>query len=287
MAIGPTELRTIPLFQDITDEHLSELMSALERQEVKQGHVLFEAGARPTHLILLTSGEVALKEGDELKFRLRPVAPIGELGALTGLRRNTTAVTTMDSEILRIATADLMEFFESHGDVAFPFYHNLLRVVANKIRRDVRRMDEMRTNIIRTQKAMKRMRELVLESEDTVVSKPVFETLDELIEHNKRWNYMVEPALTLTAMVRLDDGKEVPSLELSQNWLKIPAPEGIKLGTYWSGVLVIPTGEIPVSGTVDSVVEGHALIQLDMLISTYHTVLEEYLTRVHMLDFVV
>lgn len=287
MAIGPAELRTIPLFQDITDEHLTDLLGALKHQRVKQGEVLFLAGSRPTGLLLLTSGEIALKEGDEIRFRLRPVAPIGELGALTGLVRNTTAVAVSDSEVLSIGTADLMQFFESHGDVAFPFYHNLLRVVADKVRRDSRRMDEMRANIIRTQKAMKRMRELVLESEDTVVSKPVFETLEELIEHNKRWNYMVEPAHTLRAVVRLDDGTEVPALELSQGWLKIPAAAAMKPGVFWSGVLVIPTGEIPISGTVDSVHDGGALVQLDMLISTYHHVLEEYLTRVHMLDFVV
>jgi hypothetical protein len=131
------------------------------------------------------------------------------------------------------------------------------------------------------------MRELVLESEDTVVSKPVFETLEDMIEHNKRWNYMVEPAHTLSAVVRLDDGNEVPALELSQHHLKISAPTDLKPAAFWSGVLVIPTGEMPVSGTIESSVDGQALIQLDMLISTYHHVLEEYLTRLHMLDFVV
>ena len=287
MAIGPAELRTIPLFQDITDAHLTELLGALEHRHLQQGQVLFEAGAAPTHLVLLTAGEVVLKQDSEVRFKLRPIAPIGELGALTGLRRNTTAVATVDSEILRIGTAELMTFFESHGDVAFPFYHNLLRVVADKIRRDVRRLDEMRTNIIRTQKAMKRMRDLVLEAEDTVVSKPVFETLEELIEHNKRWNYMVEPAHTLRAMVRLDDGTEAPALELSQSWLKIQASAGMNPAGHWSGVLVIPTGEIPISGTIDSIQNGQALVQLDLLISSYHQILEEYLTRVHMLDFVV
>jgi hypothetical protein len=237
--------------------------------------------------VLLTAGEIALREDTEVRFKLRPIAPIGELGALTGLRRNTTALATMDSEILRIGTAQLMDFFESHGDVAFPFYHNLLRVVADKVRRDVRRMDEMRTNIIRTQKAMKRMRDLVLEAEDTVVSRPIFETLEELIEHNKRWNYMVEPAHTLRAVVRLDDGAEVQALELSQNWLRMPATPAMKPASHWSGVLVIPTGEIPVSGTVDDIHDGHATVQLDPMIASYHHVLEEYLTRVHMLDFVV
>lgn len=287
MAIGPADLRTIPLFQDITDAHLTELLSVLERVELAEGQELFRAGEKSTHLVLLTRGEIALKEGNDIRFRLRPIAPIGELGALTGLRRHTTAVATMGSEILRISTTDLMNFFESHGDVAFPFYHNLTRVVADKIRRDTRRMDEMRANIIRTQKSMKKLRELVLEAEDTVVSKPVFETLDELIEHNRRWHYMVEPAHTLLAIARLDDGTQLAVHEMSTDWIRVAPAPGLKQGAYWSGVLVIPTGEIPVSGTIDNVTPDGALIQLDMLIASYHATLEEYLTRVHMLDFVV
>jgi CRP/FNR family transcriptional regulator, cyclic AMP receptor protein len=289
MAVSPSDLRTIPLFQDITDEHLNELIGVLERVEFKEGEELFKAGEKPSHLVLLVDGEVSLREEGETRFRLRPIAPIGELGALTGLRRNTTAVATQQSAILRVSTATLMQFFESHGDVAFPFYHNLLRVVADKIRRDMRRLTEMRANIIRTQKAMKRLREVVLESEDTVVSKPIFETLEELIEHNRRWNYMVEPAHTLKAAVRLDDGTLLGVHEISANWLKLPRQPALKAsaGSHFSGVLVIPTGELPISGTVDGVDEESVTIQLDLLIRSYHSVLEEYLTRVQMLDFVV
>src|SRR5205823_858344 len=134
------------------------------------GEVLFEAGTAPEHFLLLLKGEVALREpgapGAEPRFRLLPIAPIGELGAVTGLKRNTTAVTSQPSHVLRIGVAALTSFFEKHGDVAFPFYHNLLNIVADKVRRDTRRVDEMRANLIRTQKAMKRLRDLVLETEE-------------------------------------------------------------------------------------------------------------------------
>jgi CRP/FNR family cyclic AMP-dependent transcriptional regulator len=58
-----------------------------------------EAGSAPTHLWLLVGGEVALQDPGaaatgEPRFRLNPLAPIGELGAVTGTRRSTTAVTT-------------------------------------------------------------------------------------------------------------------------------------------------------------------------------------------------
>jgi CRP-like cAMP-binding protein len=289
MAVTPSDLRAIPLFQDISDEHLGALMGVFVRRQHLAGEVLFEAGDKPTELMLLISGEVVLHEGDEIRFRLRPLAPIGELGALTGLRRYTTAKISQPSEILSITTKALMDFFEANGDVAFPFYHNLLGIVANKIRRDTRRIKEMRTNIVRTQKAMKRVRDVVLEAEDTVISKPVFETLDEQIERNRRWHYFVEPAHTLRAHVRFDDATNVSVLEMSDGWLHL-APglaSAPKVGEHWSAVLILPSGEVPVSGTVDTTGPEGVVIKLDLLIREYESTIEDYLTRLHMLDFVV
>jgi CRP-like cAMP-binding protein len=277
---SPSDLRAIPLLKGLTDDHLAALVAAFEHVELAPGSVLFEAGTAPTHLHILLAGEVALEERGEPRFVLTPIAPIGELGSVTGLERNTRAVTTQPSKVLRIGTAALAEFFEKHGDVAFPFYHNLLGIVADKVRRDTRRMEEMRDNLVRTQKAMKKLRDLVLEAEETPLSKQVCDTLEDLIEHNRRGHYLVEPAPTLTATVRLDDGTTLAVKALSRS-AGAPAK-----GAHWSGVLVLPAREIPVSGTVESVDET-VLVKLDLLIDEYAAALADYLTRVQMLDFVV
>ena len=289
MAVRPSDLHAIPLFQSITDEHLTELTSAFERLTLPEGSVLFEAGSEPKHFFLLVSGEVTLSEGGEARFRLKPLAPIGELGAVTGTRRNTTATTSAPSEVWRIGVTELMDFFEKHGDVAYPFYHNLLTIVADKVRREARRLDEMRANLIRTQRAMKRLLDTVLESEETALSKTVAETLEDLIEHNKRGHYLVEPAHVLHSFVRLDTGAMRPVTEISDGFLRLPkGPEIAQpTGTAWSGVLVLPGVEIPVSGTVDATGEEDVLIKLDILIEQYAVPLRDYLTRVQMLDFVV
>lgn len=289
MAVRPSDLHAIPLFQSITDEHLTELTSAFERLTLAAGQVLFEAGSEPKHFFLLVSGEVALKEGSEVRFVLKPLAPIGELGAVTGTRRNTTAVTSAPSEVWRIGVTDLMNFFETHGDVAYPFYHNLLTIVADKVRREERRLEEMRANLIRTQKAMKRLLDTVLESEETPLSKTVAETLEDLIEHNKRGHYLVEPAHVLHSFMRLDGGAMIPVGEISIGFLRLPASPGLNQpkGSAWSGVLALPAGEIPVSGTIDATSDEGVLIKLDLLIEQYASVLRDYLTRVQMLDFVV
>src|SRR5687767_7395851 len=148
MSLAPSLLRKIPLFSDITDQHLEQLVSAFRTKKAALGEVLFEAGSIPDRFLILVEGEISLKEGDAERFRLRPLAPVGELGALTRLQRRMTAVAAVPSELLELPIDDLMQFFETHGDVAFPFHYNLLRVVADKIRRDRRRLEEMRQNLI-------------------------------------------------------------------------------------------------------------------------------------------
>jgi CRP-like cAMP-binding protein len=289
MTVRPSDLHAIPLFHGITDDHLAELMSAFERLDLAAGTVLFEAGSVPEHFLLLVRGEVVLREpGDqEPRFRLQPPAPIGELGAVTGLKRNTTATTATEAHVWRIGVGELTRFFEKHGDVAFPFYHNLLNIVADKVRRDTRRVEEMRSNIIRTQKAMKQLRDFVLESEETPLSKRLADTLDDLIEHNRRAHYLVEPTSTLKSWVRLDGGATVPVLELSDSLLRLGTSVTPARGEHWSGVLVTPGGEVPVSGTVEANDASGVLIKLDLFIEQYAAVLRDYLTRVQMLDFVV
>ena len=289
MNVSPADLRKVPLFSKITDEHLSQLVRAFERREVASGTVLFEPGTIPDRLSILIDGQVALHEDGQERFRLRPIAPIGELGAITGLPRATTAIAATPVTLLTIATSALMEFFESHGDVAFPFHHNLLGVVADKIRRDRRRMDEMRRNIITTQKAMKRMRDALLEGEDTPLHKTLFDELDRLVEQNKRGHYLVEPAEALPTSIRLDDGAVAAVRALSNEWLHVdsrdaPAPA---LGSHWSGVLLLGRQEeIPVSGTVEQVTDEAWVVKLDLLIDDYAQRLADHLTRLGMLDFV-
>lgn len=288
MSVTVDELRSIPLFRDITDDHLQVLIDAFETVQLAVGDVLFEAGTEPTHLYMLVDGEITLRDGTDIEYTLTPPAPIGELGSVTGYIRNTRATATKPSTIWQMERTALMDFFELHGDVAFPFYHNLVNVVSEKIRRDTRRLDEMRANIIRTQKAMKQMRDALFAAEDTALNQSLFETLEGLISQNRRWNYIVEPPSTLGANVRLNDGTVVAVREISGVWLIIPASNSVLIDEsgFWSGVLALPKAEIPVSG--QAVREGHLVrIELDLLIDEYASVLEDYLTRVQMLDVVV
>lgn len=288
MTVLPSELRAVPLFADMTDEHLTRLVAAFEHRLAEPGEVIFQEGSTADRFLLLVAGEVVISQNGEERFRLGPIVPVGELGGLTELRRSTTATATVKSELLSISTEALLHFFEANGQVAYPFYHSFLHIVADKLVRDRRRMEEMRLNIIQTQKAMKRMREALLEGEDSPLHRTLFEELDAQIEQNRKGHYLVDSVRALPIKVRLDDGSLRDVARISNEWLFIatgpqPAPEK---GAEWSAVLVTPGVEIPVSGTIEQADADHFTVFLDTLIDEYAVALEKLLTRLQMLDVV-
>jgi len=288
VSVTPNDLRKIPLFSDISDAHLTELLASLTRKTHAKGHVLFKEGDLPDRFLLLVRGSVSLTESQAPRFVLHPVAPIGELGSLTGIPRSSTAVAQTEIEVLSVGVADLRAFFERRAEIAFPFYKNLLAVVSEKVVRDRRRLEEIRGNVIRTQKAMKKLRELVLHAPETPISKPVCDMLDEHIEQNRRAHYRVAPVEGLPAHLRLKDRTELPVVDLSDAYLKVDAPKTkVAPDGDLVAVLVLPSTEILVSGKVHRAGKDGVVVKLDVLADEYHAALEDYVTRLQMLDFVV
>jgi CRP-like cAMP-binding protein len=289
MSLTPEQLRCIPLFRDISDKQLMQLSAVFIKRDADEGYQLFEAGKPADAFYLLASGEVAIYEGDQVRYRLRPPAPIGELGALAGLNRNTTAIVSRPAELWEVTREGLLRFFETHVEISLPFYQTLVHLIADKVRRDQTRLEDMRRNIIRTQKAMKQMRDYILESEDTPISESLHNKLEDLIRHNRRVNYRVRPPDTLSASVRSNDGASISVVQISRTHVSFIVEEGPLPddGSAWSGVLSLSGPEIPISGTVLRTIDRRVDVMLDLLIDTYGSILDGYLARVQMLDFMV
>ncbi len=289
MSLSPDVLKCIPMLQGITEEQLSQLVEVFESRKLEQGEILFEVDTPATDFFFLTEGEITITEGDNIRYKLHPPAPIGELGALAGLNRNTTARANIPSEVWSITSPKLMRFFEAHGEIALPFYQSLVHVIADKVRRDQLRLNDMRRNIIRTQKAMKKMRSILLHNQDTPISDSLHQLLEEMIKNNRRANYRVSPPAILQAKIKLDDDSFASVVQLSRTHISFvfEGESPLEEGVHWSGVLTLDGPEIPISGKVLTVEEGKVELELDLLIEEYGSTLDGYLTRVQMLDFMV
>ncbi len=282
------DLRTIPLFRGFTDPELVEVGAQFRAVERTASGVLFEIDEPARGFFLLGSGEVTLERPGDDVYRLRPPALIGELGGLAGLGRNCRAVMSEGAEVWLLESRVVQAYFAEKQELGIRFLVNLLEVVADKIHRDQRRLEDMRGNLVRTQKELKRVRGLVLDAPDTPLSAPVHDALEELIVHNRRVNYRVEPPQALASSVRVDAGvAQVIEWSRTHASLTWPAVQPPAKGSWISGVADLAGAEIPVSGKVIRSGAGKVTFELDLLIEEYATIFEGYLTRVQLLDILV
>lgn len=283
--MGPSasELLTIPLFQGFAEDELSEVADLFKHVD-EHKTPLFDVNEPATSLYLLTKGEVVLERPGDDTFKLSPTALIGELGALTGLPRSTRATMTPGSTVWALPAKRIQAFLGEHQELGVRFLVNLLGIVADKVHRDQRRIGDMRSNLMTTQKELKRLRELVLETVETPLSAPVHDTLDKLITHNRRVNYRVEPPPALAAIVRFDS-ISAPIADISRTHVTVHLPSDPPAqGTWLSGVAQLAGTEIPISGRVHRVTGHKMTLELDLMIDEYVAALEGYLTRAQLLD---
>lgn len=283
-------LHTIPAFRGLTNAQLEEITPLFKRLQMSAGDVLFKHGEPADACYLLTAGEVMLLEDQEQTHTLHPPVLIGDLRAVTdNAVRNSQAEVGDKAALWKIPTDALLDFLEGHPTTAVRMLRNMLAAATDKIGRDHTRIADMRHNIIRTQKSMKKMRDFLLDSEDTPVSKPVHEVLEGLIRQNRRVNYRVGPPQTLAASMRMDDGADAPVAQISRTHLSFQLNQGDlpQADSRTSGVLRLSGPEIPVSGKVLRTIERRVDLELDLLIDEYAAILEGYLTRVQMLDLLV
>jgi CRP/FNR family cyclic AMP-dependent transcriptional regulator len=285
------ELDSIPLLRGLSDAQLDEIMALFrpvtaESMRSSERGLLFEEGDDAEGFYFLTRGEVVLEQDGVEIHHLHPLAVIGELGGLCGVPRHCRARLISGAELWYVDARDLDALFRRNQELGLRFQKNLLDVVSDKVHRDQLRLQDMRANIIHTQKAMKRMRDFLWNSKDTEVSSPLHDVIEDLIRRNRRVNYRVTPPAVLAATLRLDDGTEAPVTQISRTEITVTGTGGAE-GQRISGVLHLSGPEIPVSGKISEVNDGRIEIQLDLLLDEYAASLEKYLTRIQLLDFLV
>jgi len=285
--IGSAELHGIPLFRSFNDEEVQRLAELFEPVGANEGDILFAQGEAARAFYILMAGEVSLRQDDREVYLLKPPCLIGELGATTGILRHCRAVVGPKSVLRRIDSARLHDFCSQNPDIGIVFYRGLLASAAEKIAHDQRRAAEMREHIIVTQKAMKGLRDFILESPDSPISRRVHDALEGLIQQNRRANYRVEPPPVLAAHLRLDDGRVASVVDISRTHVNVRLTGTLPDQGEIAGVLVLAGPEIPVSGRVLRVQGDRVVLVLDLLLDEFAAVLEGYLARVQMFDFLV
>ncbi|GAA2125241.1 cyclic nucleotide-binding domain-containing protein [Nocardioides bigeumensis] len=108
------DLRSIPLFEGITDDQLAAVASRFTEVEVDTGTVLARRGDFGYHFFLVRSGLAVVAVDERVLTTLGPGDSFGEIGVLRRGKRtaNVVAVTEM-----RLATMTIWDFNEITREV--------------------------------------------------------------------------------------------------------------------------------------------------------------------------
>jgi len=107
------ELRSIPLFDSLTDEQLADVARRFTDVEVDLGTVLARRGDFAYHFFLVRAGIAAVAVDERLLTTLGPGDTFGEIGILRRGKRTANVVALTE---MRLATMTIWDFNEvSHS----------------------------------------------------------------------------------------------------------------------------------------------------------------------------
>jgi signal transduction histidine kinase len=130
-----TDLRSIDLFDDLTDDELEGWLETVTCRKVAAGDVMVEQGAAPGGLQLLLTGDARtfLVDGDRPEPVGRQHAPtwIGAIAVLTGGKMGVRMVAETDCRLAVVPTADFERLMLAH----VPVHRRVMKQIAPVTRR--------------------------------------------------------------------------------------------------------------------------------------------------------
>jgi LmbE family N-acetylglucosaminyl deacetylase len=113
-------LRSVSVFAALDDVHLRELARIAVDRTLRDGEFLFREGDQGHELYLIERGALDVLQGTDLRHLRTCVAgePIGELAAITSLRRTASLRARGDTEVLAISSDDFLALVRRQSDIA-------------------------------------------------------------------------------------------------------------------------------------------------------------------------
>ena len=103
------ELRSIPVFSNLTDGQRAQAAERLQEVDVDLGAVIARQGDFAYHLFVVREGTAAVTIDDELVTSLGPGSTFGEIGLLEHGRRTANVVAATPMRLLTMSVGDFEE----------------------------------------------------------------------------------------------------------------------------------------------------------------------------------
>ena len=132
-------LSHLPIFQNLSDEEIGEIVRLFKPATIKAGEVLVKEGDASQSMLIIESGQVAVvkstHQGDEKALAIIDAPTvIGELSLLDGTKRSATVRCAKDGQAWRVDRPDFEVLRQNYHPAAFKVLHNLGLMMSQRLR---------------------------------------------------------------------------------------------------------------------------------------------------------
>lgn len=132
-------LKRVPLFQNLTNDHLQQVMSIGKEREYASGEYVFREEEFGAELYVILSGKVRISKqvpgaGEEALAILDAGSYFGEMALIDDTPRSADAITHTKTTLWVIGKSDLEELMFLQKDLAYELLWTFVRVLNVRLR---------------------------------------------------------------------------------------------------------------------------------------------------------
>lgn len=138
-------LRTVPLFRELDDEDLAQILMVGMVKRFPQGAAILTEGEAGGRLLVIHEGEVRISKvvpgvGEEALAILKPGDFLGEIELFDGAPASAHAIAHTDCEVLSIPHAEIEALVRNRPALAAKFFWAFGRTLAGRLRETNRKI---------------------------------------------------------------------------------------------------------------------------------------------------
>ena len=116
--MDPGRLKSLPLFEGVSDEELSHIAPFVDETSVSEGTHLVDEGDYSYQFMAIEDGTAEVVRGGEKLAELGPGDFFGEMGLMEKDRRNASVIATSDLRVITMSGWDLKRLEKAAPEVA-------------------------------------------------------------------------------------------------------------------------------------------------------------------------
>ena len=137
--LDPAQLKQVPLFANLTPDHLQKVAAIAAPRILKMGEHIFREGEIGTEMYIIGTGKVRISKmipgaGEEALAILEPGNYFGEMALIDDFPRSAHAIVHEKCRLFVIRKEDLEDLLFVDRDLAYELLWNFVRTLSGRLR---------------------------------------------------------------------------------------------------------------------------------------------------------